>query len=118
MDLIIGGAYQGKLAYAKEAFHLKAEDVCFCQEGFDPAKRCICYPEQALYAALCESKVFALPNLREDAVVICTDVSCGIVPMDKTERLWREEAGRMVCALAKEAKTVTRIFCGLPLNLK
>ena len=27
MDLIIGGAYQGKLAYAMEHFHLTQEDL-------------------------------------------------------------------------------------------
>ena len=59
-----------------------------------------------------------LPNLRPDAVVLCTDVSCGVVPMDKTQRLWREEVGRAVCALARQADSVTRIFCGLPLRLK
>ena len=29
MDLIIGGAYQGKLDYARERFHLEAEDLAF-----------------------------------------------------------------------------------------
>ena len=38
--------------------------------------------------------------------------------MDKTQRLWREEVGRAVCALARQADSVTRIFCGLPLRLK
>ena len=29
MDLIIGGAYQGKLAYAMEHFHLTQEDLAY-----------------------------------------------------------------------------------------
>ncbi|MFR6393894.1 MAG: bifunctional adenosylcobinamide kinase/adenosylcobinamide-phosphate guanylyltransferase [Oscillospiraceae bacterium] len=50
--------------------------------------------------------------------MICTDVSCGVVPMDRVQRLWREEVGRTVCALARRADSVTRVFCGLPLRLK
>ena len=118
MDLIIGGAYQGKLAYAMEHFHLTREDRSCCDSGIDTSRRCLCYLEQAVYAAVAAGQPFRLPALREDAVVICTDVSCGVVPMDKTQRLWREEVGRAVCALARQADSVTRIFCGLPLKLK
>ena len=32
MDLIIGGAFQGKLDYAKEKFGFKQEDVFECRE--------------------------------------------------------------------------------------
>ena len=35
MDLIIGGAYQGKLAYAMEHFHLTEEDLARYEGGFD-----------------------------------------------------------------------------------
>ena len=118
MDLIIGGAYQGKLAYAMEHFHLTQEDLAHYDGGFDTSRRCICYLEEAVYAAVAAGEPFVLPNLRPDAVVLCTDVSCGVVPMDKTQRLWREEVGRAVCALARQADSVTRVFCGLPLKLK
>ena len=33
MDLIIGGAYQGKLDYARERFHLETEDLAFYENG-------------------------------------------------------------------------------------
>ena len=118
MDLIIGGAYQGKLRNAMERFHLAPEELSYYDHGFDTSRRCICYLEQAVYAAVAAGEPFRLPALREDAVVLCTDVSCGVVPMDKTQRLWREDVGRAVCALARQADSVTRIFCGLPLRLK
>ena len=118
MDLIIGGAYQGKLAYAMERFHLTPEDLARCESGIDPSRRCICYLEQAVWAAVSAGQSFVMPPLRPDAVVICTDVSCGVVPMDRNQRLWREEVGRAVCALARQADSVTRVFCGLPLKLK
>lgn len=118
MDLIVGGAWQGKLAYAMEKYGLTQADLACYDGGFDTSRRCICYLEQAVYAAVAAGKPFVMPELRPDAVVLCTDVSCGVVPMDRTQRLWREETGRAVCALAREAETVTRIFCGLPLQLK
>ena len=90
MDLIIGGAYQGKLDYARERFHLEAEDLAFYENGYDTTRRCLCYLEQAVYDAVAAGRPFKLPPLRADAVVICTDVSCGVVPMDRVQRLWRD----------------------------
>ena len=55
---------------------------------------------------------------RADAVVIADDIFCGVVPLEAETRLWREETGRALTALAREADTVTRIFCGLPMRLK
>lgn len=51
-------------------------------------------------------------------VLIADDISCGIVPLDRSERTWREASGRLLSSLAAQADTVTRIFCGLPLEVK
>lgn len=51
-------------------------------------------------------------------IFISDDISCGIVPMDKTERMWRESHGRMIIALAKRCSTVERVFCGIAMRLK
>ena len=51
-------------------------------------------------------------------VVMATEIGGGVVPMDAEAREWREAVGRMNAALAAQAETVTRIFCGLPLELK
>ena len=61
MDLIIGGAYQGKLAYAMEHFHLTQEDLAHYDGGFDTSRRCICYLEEAVYAAVAAGEPFAQP---------------------------------------------------------
>ena len=42
MDLIIGGAFQGKLAYALETYGLTESDVCDLAER-DPAPGYRCY---------------------------------------------------------------------------
>lgn len=51
-------------------------------------------------------------------VVICTEVGGGIVPIDREERRFRERAGRLAVLLAQRAKTVVRVWCGLPQVLK
>mgnify|MGYP002767657785 CR=1 FL=1 len=47
-----------------------------------------------------------------------TDISQGIVPVDRELRAWREEAGRAMVKMAEASQSVTRIFAGLPLTLK
>lgn len=51
-------------------------------------------------------------------IVIAAEVGSGIVPVDKSEREARENAGRLSCALAERADTVVRMCCGLPEVLK
>ena len=56
--------------------------------------------------------------LFEHAVVVCREVSGGIVPMDGDERAWRERHGTLMQELARRADHVTRVFCGLTEVLK
>ena len=53
MNLIIGGAYQGKLEYARERFGLSDEDICLCSEDRQPdfSKSCLYHVEQ--FVMLC-----------------------------------------------------------------
>ena len=107
MDLIIGGAYQGKLDYARSTFSLCENDICDCREDdCDLSRRCL------------QAGKPATPPERSDAVIIADDIFCGVVSIDPEERLWREECGRALTALSLRAVSVTRLFCGLPLRLK
>ena len=102
MVLLIGGAYQGKTAYAQKKYslrHLERFALACVRTGKEPAD------------------VLGGLDLSEK-ILICEDISCGVVPMDAEAREWREAVGRMNAALAAQADTVTRIFCGLPLELK
>lgn len=53
-----------------------------------------------------------------DAIVICDELGNGIVPIKKQERVWREQTGRLMIELAKQAERVERILCGLGQRLK
>lgn len=122
MNLIYGGAYQGKLDYAKAEFNIEDKDVFYCKAELaeiDLTKKVI-YGFHNYVAACVKSGIEAADIVGElkDKIVICNDVSCGIVPMDKDERAMREMVGRALMKIANESESVVRIFCGLPQHLK
>ena len=53
-----------------------------------------------------------------DAIIMCDELGNGIVPIKKQERVWREQTGRLMIELAKQAERVERILCGLGQRLK
>ena len=125
MELIIGGAYQGKENYVKSAFSLSKEDIYVCDTENEPdfSKKCLSHIEKWSYQcvkngvepsdAFFEHVLF--PN---DLIVISDDVSCGVVPIDPIEREWREANGRLLLRLAEKSEHVIRVFCGIPVRLK
>lgn len=115
MILIIGGAFQGKLAYALKAYNLTENDVCDLAVS-DPEPGYKCY--RHLEALSRREDVTPYLPLFRDAVVITREVNGGIVPMDGQERAWRERHGVLVQRLAREAEHVTRVLCGLTEVLK
>lgn len=124
MKLIIGGAYQGKRAFAKAAFHLAEEGIFTCDgETMDFSAPCIDKIEEFTLACV---KAGADPvelfrQTREqwkDSILICQDIFCGVVPVDAQLRQWRQETGRLCQYLTRNADSVSRIFCGLEQKLK
>ena len=112
MILSIGGAGQGKLDYVLQ------------KTGYGPAQVART-PEEArtrpVFAGLedwPELDEAALLEANPDVILICDEVGCGVVPIDKADRAWREAVGRLCCHLARRADRVVRVFCGLPSPLK
>ena len=116
MELVIGGAFQGKLTWALSHYGLTMGDVCDLAAG-DPVPGKKCYWHLESLSRRCDDMEQYLP-LFADAVVITREVGGGIVPMDGTERAWREVHGTLVQRLAREATHVTRVLCGLTEVLK
>ena len=120
MILIIGGAYQGKLDFAKDTFGIAEEDIYTCSAGeMDFSKRCIYGLEEFTWGHPDPAAYFREHRDEwEDSVLILRDVFCGVVPMDPATRLWRQKTGRLAQYLSKEASRVSRVFCGLEQRLK
>lgn len=119
MKLIVGGVGQGKLAYVLSKTGLSEGDVTCALEGKpvvnevqDIVRDLLDRGEDPVEALL------AFVRSHPQAILICDEVGCGVVPVAPEERAWREAVGRTCCALAREAGRVERIFCGLALTLK
>ncbi|MBQ7124229.1 MAG: bifunctional adenosylcobinamide kinase/adenosylcobinamide-phosphate guanylyltransferase [Oscillospiraceae bacterium] len=125
MELIIGGAFQGKTEFAKENFGIEDDDIFVCKkdEAPDFSKKCIAHIER--FSFWCvehgyepSEYFFEHTENTDEKIIISDDISCGVVPVNKTERAWREANGRLLIKLSKESEHVTRIFCGLSQRLK
>ena len=51
-------------------------------------------------------------------IVISDEVGCGVVPIDREEREWREAVGRVCCLLAQRSERVDRVYAGILTCLK
>lgn len=54
-----------------------------------------------------------LETLRDDSVLVLTEMGCGIVPADREERDFREMNGRVNCLFAEKAKQLVRVIAGV-----
>lgn len=126
MTLIFGGAYQGKLDYACKNYGIAEKDVYHCDMetmviNFD--KKIIAYLDRFVLACIKEgvnAKECLEDNIDKlkDKIIICDDISQGVVPVDPTERAWREMTGRCMIYLGQQAEEVIRVFCGIGNKVK
>ena len=120
MELIIGGACQGKKEYAISHFGLKDGEIFTCTEDGEPdlTVRCIDHLERYLRRCAAEDREPVAPDaFRKDAILICEDITCGIVPINALDRNWRELTGRYLQRLAGGGAEVSRVFCGFAQKL-
>lgn len=123
MVVIFGGAYQGKVDFAKEKFHIDDSDIFYCTEdlAIDYEKKVIA--DLHKFVLKCAEEGFEAKAILEDHdlsehIIIVDDISQGVVPMDKTLRIWRDMVGRTMLSLCKEADSVYRVFCGIGQQIK
>ncbi|MBP3385089.1 MAG: cobalamin biosynthesis protein CobU [Firmicutes bacterium] len=124
MKLIIGGAFQGKMEFAKEKYNLTDEDIFMCTaDEIDFSKACIYGIEEFVYACIqngTDLLKFFTEHKEEwsGSILICQDIFCGVVPLGADMREWRQVTGQLCKYLSGEAESVSRIFCGLEQKLK
>ena len=112
MILVIGGYASGKRDYVTGELGYQDSDLA---DGVLDDKP-VLYNLQNLIGKAPEKAFELLPNLQKKEVVICNEVGCGIVPLDKSERLAREATGRILIELAQQAQRVVRMQWGIPIH--
>ena len=110
MDLIIGGAYQGKCTFAAEKYRLTAADICDLATDAPAPARCFVHLEALTRRGQAAE---ALPLLLAAEVVISREIGSGVVPIDAGERAWRERHGRLLRRLGEHPASVGRVNFGL-----
>ena len=124
MVLVFGGAYNWKLDFVKEKFSINEDDIFYCGVNeIDFSKKVICGFHRFTYENILKD-INSLQYIKEninffkDKIIISDEISSGIVPLKKEDRMWREETGKCLQYLSKESSCVYRIFCGIPTIIK
>ena len=138
MKLVIGGYAQGKLEYVLRKY---GEENCLVWDGL-PLDGSVVLGESDPQKAGCAGKLVVVNGFHQwvkqriaeegnpeeevllflekypDCIVISDEIGNGIVPIDRLEREWRERTGRILVELARKAKGVERILCGIGQKIK
>ena len=92
MNLIIGGAYQGKLEYAEKVFGKQEVFTCSPERAELDFSKPVLYHLEDFVLACVREGIEAREYLRQHRpeldgkVIICTDLSQGIVPVETQMR--------------------------------
>lgn len=126
MIMITGGAFSGKKDYAKKRFGFTDEEIlnggnCLLNAVF--SAKCIADYQLIVKRLLEENadvQTFTERLCKENpnAVVIINEIGAGIIPLEKSDRIWREETGRSGCLIARNSSEVIRLACGIPTTIK
>lgn len=126
MVLVFGGSSQGKLQFTMLTYGHTDAHVLYCDEttlSITDDHKVVYGLEKFIYNCTIHN-IDPLSYLQEhigqlgDKILICNDISGGVVPLEPQDRKWREYNGRCLQYLAEQSKTVYRVFCGLPMVLK
>ncbi len=140
MKLITGGAYQGKLAYAKERYGVQdgwidgrtcgTEEILTCSgiHHFHEYVKRMLQDEQSTFGLKNDSLIgleeqaqsFAdrLCGENPEILIVSSELGYGVVPMEKQDRMWREAVGRICTCIAAKSEEVIRVVCGVGVRLK
>lgn len=126
MIMITGGAFSGKKDYAKKRFDFSDDDIlngenCSLNAVF--SAKCIAdyqFIVKRLLEENADVQTFTERLCKENpnAVVIINEIGAGIIPLEKSDRIFREETGRSGCLIARNSSEVIRLACGIPTTIK
>lgn len=134
MHIIIGGAYNGKRQYVENL--VEGQEVIWCHSSLasitlnteNKTVLVVSGIEKMFENLMEEDEVAQATQMFETlkksseafnkAYIILVDRGRGIVPIDAEQRKMRDVLGRLYQLLMKEARTVTRIWYGIPQQIK
>ena len=124
MEMMIGGAFQGKSALAKKNY----PEVTWVNgakadwESLSHAEGVLGFHEYIRKEMKAEKDISSLAEdlIREnpDVILVSDEVGCGVVPIDAFDRAYREAVGRICTKLAAYSHRVTRVACGIGTVIK
>lgn len=124
MELIIGGAFQGKLNYARELYpdvvwvdakSCRLEEMCQIPGIFNLH---LFIKRQIMEGKDISKLADILTEKNPDMIIISDEVGYGVVPMSTFDRAYREGVGRVCTKLAEKSSKVTRVICGIGTVIK
>ena len=108
MKLYIGGCGQGQEELAR-----RENPGCEIITGFHTMVR-----EWLKDNADAMDNTATLCDKHPQAVIVSDEIGCGVVPISRDERFWREQTGRSLCMIAGQAEAVVRVICGIGVRIK
>ena len=124
MEMMIGGAFQGKSALAEKRYPqvnwINGADADWemlsCAEGVLGFHEYIRKEMKAGndISSLAEDLIRVNPDL----ILVSDEVGYGVVPIDAFDRAYREVVGRICTKLAAYSHRVTRVACGIGTVIK
>lgn len=126
MIFVFGGSYQGKTDFVKKTFGLSDDDIFVPGEGMTDLKtdrKVIAHIERFILSRL-ENDLPVFDwfddnmEMFRDRIVICDDISCGVVPIEKLLRLYRDNVGKQMQIFSRESDEVYRVYAGIGERLK
>ncbi|MEG0899776.1 MAG: hypothetical protein RSD67_08070 [Oscillospiraceae bacterium] len=123
MTIIIGGRCQGKLDFAARKFN--AKKILNCEndkldnfQEFDAINKLNFMIKRFIADGKSDEEIRIIVMNLDNDVIICDEIGCAIVSMEKADRRLVELTGRICCDLSKKAENVIRIYCGIPQVIK
>ena len=124
MEMIIGGAFQGKSSLAESKYPdirwVKGAEADW--EAISKAKGILGFHEYIRKELKEGREVTSLAKdliqANPDVVIVSDEVGYGVVPIDAFDRKYREAVGRVCTDLASKSKKVVRVVCGIGTVIK
>lgn len=122
MELYIGGSFQGKKTYVDNEYQGK-KTLNWCNGKSCDIKDIYSFDAIYNYHEIIrreleegispEDELLSLLDHNPHIIIVCDEVGCGVIPIKKEDRAYREAVGRCMCMAADKADKVTRIICGI-----